>query len=388
MKRSARLLLVTGLAISLFPTSEAIARNHPAPAAESDSGSVVCAPVAYFAPPDDCLALGPAESLSEAAMLGMEDPTQGIPGYAPDPALNYVPFNYFKVQESGTALYPSLESAMSRSEAVQQVPPGFVYFSYTDRVETGEGIYYNLDGGLWMPGDGSRVSAPVFQGLAMSATPRQAFGWVLQEADSYKYPAYVPSNPVVRKLSRYNMVQIYSVQNVEGSEWYLIGPDEWVEARIVAGVFPTTRPPEGVTNGRWIEVNLAEQTLAVYDEGQMVYATLISSGLEPFWTRPGLFQVYKKLDVDYMTGSFEADKSDYYYLQSVPWIMYFDKARALHGSYWHTLFGYPHSHGCVNLSIGDAHWLFDWANEGEWVWVHDPSGLTPTDPAKYGEGGA
>lgn len=30
----------------------------------------------------------------------------------------------------------------------------------------------------------------------------------------------------------------------------------------------------------------------------------------------------------------------------------------------------------------------NWAEEGGWVYVHDPSGKTPTDPAVYGEGGA
>jgi hypothetical protein len=39
-------------------------------------------------------------------------------------------------------------------------------------------------------------------------------------------------------------------------------------------------------------------------------------------------------------------------------------------------------------SAGDSHWIFNWAKEGDWVYVHDPSGATPTDPAKYGQGGA
>ena len=43
-------------------------------------------------------------------------------------------------------------------------------------------------------------------------------------------------------------------------------------------------------------------------------------------------------------------QDDFYYLEDVPWTMYFDEARALHGAYWHNGFGYPHSHGCVNLS--------------------------------------
>jgi hypothetical protein len=46
------------------------------------------------------------------------------------------------------------------------------------------------------------------------------------------------------------------------------------------------------TTGRWIDVDLAEQTLAVYDNYQLVFATVIATGLEPFWTKPGLFQIY------------------------------------------------------------------------------------------------
>jgi lipoprotein-anchoring transpeptidase ErfK/SrfK len=68
--------------------------------------------------------------------------------------------------------------------------------------------------------------------------------------------------------------------------------------------------------------------------------------------------------------------------------MYFDQARALHGAYWHNRFGYPLSRGCVNLSTADSNWLFQWAQVGEWVYVHDPSGQTPTDPEIFGEGGA
>ncbi|MFT3895963.1 MAG: L,D-transpeptidase [Anaerolineales bacterium] len=142
----------------------------------------------------------------------------------------------------------------------------------------------------------------------------------------------------------------------------------------------TTTPPEGVTTGRWIDVNLAEQTLAVYDNYQLIFATVISSGLEPFYTRPGLFQIYSKKETETMTTS---DVSDFYYLDNVPWTMYYDKARALHGAYWRTRFGYPQSHGCVNLSVGDSHWLFNWAHEGDYVYVHDPSGQTPTDPSLY-----
>ncbi len=89
-----------------------------------------------------------------------------------------------------------------------------------------------------------------------------------------------------------------------------------------------------------------------------------------------------------MSGAFEADRSDYYYLEDVPFTLYYDGARALHGAYWRYNLGYPQSHGCVNLAIIDAHYLFDWAKDGDWVYVHDPSGVTPTDPKLYQGGGA
>ncbi|HOD45102.1 MAG TPA: L,D-transpeptidase, partial [Anaerolineaceae bacterium] len=139
---------------------------------------------------------------------------------------------------------------------------------------------------------------------------------------------------------------------------------------------------------RWIEINLYEQTLAVYEDNRLVFATLIASGIDPFFTRPGLFQVYEKLEKTNMSGAFEPDRSDYYYLENVPYTLYFDEARAIHGAYWRTLFGYPQSHGCINLSIGDAAWIYSWADVGDWVYVWDPSGETPTDPKFYTSGGA
>jgi lipoprotein-anchoring transpeptidase ErfK/SrfK len=175
---------------------------------------------------------------------------------------------------------------------------------------------------------------------------------------------------------------------VDGGDWYLVGPDEWLEGRLVAAVFPNPKPPEGVENGRWIEINLAEQTLAVYDGGRMVFATVVSTGGSGQWTRPGLFQAYSKIADETMSGSFTADRSDFYYIEGVVWTVYFDAARALHGAYWHSGFGVPLSRGCVNLSTGDAQWVFNWIEEGDWIYVWDPTGLTPTDPALYGDGGA
>jgi lipoprotein-anchoring transpeptidase ErfK/SrfK len=49
----------------------------------------------------------------------------------------------------------------------------------------------------------------------------------------------------------------------------------------------------------------------------------------------------------------------------VPWVQYFDGSISLHGTYWHDLFGYRRSRGCVNLSISDARWVFEFLTGGQ-----------------------
>jgi lipoprotein-anchoring transpeptidase ErfK/SrfK len=50
--------------------------------------------------------------------------------------------------------------------------------------------------------------------------------------------------------------------------------------------------------------------------------------------------------------------------------MYFtNEGHALHGTYWHNNFGTPMSHGCVNLPMDVAEWMYDWAPEGTAVTI-------------------
>ena len=58
-----------------------------------------------------------------------------------------------------------------------------------------------------------------------------------------------------------------------------------------------------------------------------------------------------------------------YDLPNVPYVMYFYRGYGLHGTYWHNNFGTPMSHGCVNLTLADAKWLYEWAPQGARVVV-------------------
>ncbi len=363
----------------------AAAQSGALPDIEPDSGSVICPPGVYKTAPDGCLPLGPSEYLTQVAATGIPYPILPLPAYTPPAALNDIPYQYFKVTDQGAPLFASLEDAANNKPS-DQLAPGFLYVSYVG-IETDQNgtSYYRLRSDALIGMDGARAAVPTFQGLLFSSQPPRAFGWVLGETNPRTAPGL--NNPETgHTLYRYNVVQIFDTQEASNLTWNLVGPNEWVDSRQVARVDPHTTAPKGVTTSRWIEVNLNEQTLSVYQDDKLKFATLVSTGVDTLWTRPGIFKIYEKKDAEKMSGSTAADRSDYYYLEDVPWTMYFDEKRALHGAYWHNGFGYARSHGCVNLSVGDSHWLYDWASVGDTVYVYDPSGRTPVDPSLYGTG--
>jgi hypothetical protein len=314
---------------------------------------------------------------------------QPLPIRIPDPALSNIPFYYARVTRENAPLFMSLEAAIAGKPVYRTLETGFDFVTYIDLERVDGKRYFMIAPGIWMAGDGvSPISTPTFQSLELITTPRNDFGWVLFNAEGKGTPGYGQFDYTGQYFNRYDVVQIFNVRQVSGIEWYQIGLDEWVEGPKVARVTPNIKPPDGLTSNRWIEVNLQEQTLSVYDQGHLVFASLVSTGLPGAWTQPGLFQIYLKKEAETMSGAFTADRSDYYYLEDVPWTMYFDQARALHGTYWHNGYGVPRSRGCVNLSPGDAQWIYNWAKDGDWIYIWDPSGQTPTDPNLYGAGGA
>ena len=122
-------------------------------------------------------------------------------------------------------------------------------------------------------------------------------------------------------------------------------------------------PEELATEGKWIDVDLGRQRVTAYEEAEPIASFLVSTGTRYHPTVQGQFRVFRKLSATAMAGPG-------YYLPNVPYTMYFYKGYALHGTYWHSNFGHPMSHGCVNLRTPDAKWLFDFATVGTLVNVH------------------
>ncbi len=182
--------------------------------------------------------------------------------------------------------------------------------------------------------------------------------WLLVHLNPATYPGGEPSaaNPL---LLRYTLVSLYTTVMVDGWHWYQIGEDQWVKQTQVARVLPVERPAD-VDTERWISIDLYEQVLIAYNGETPFFATLISSGMSEWQTNEGLFHVYIRYPRTVMSGAY--GEPDFYYLEEVPWTMYFDKDIAVHGAYWHDGFGYRRSHGCVNASITDANLLYNWAS--------------------------
>lgn len=380
-------VLILTIVTILPPQSNVVAATNFS-TIDTYSGSSICSPGA-----DDysnCLVMGPAKIQQEWASKGVSFPLSGLPAYTPDASYNTMPYYYAKINadpKREIRLFSTLNDAIKAENQTGSIPPGETrWVAYITRADIDSAHYVQIpDSFEWVRASPASIS--YFQGLAFFRTPDHEFGWLADNTSSHVAPS-LESAQTGKYYYRNDVVEILGKGRGNEADWYQIGLNEWVLSRYVKKVTINTTPPEGVTNNRWIEVNLYEQTLAVYENNQLIFATMIATGLDPFFTKPGLFQIQRKLDTERMTGAFEADRSDFYYLDKVPWTMYFDGARALHAAYWRTMFGFPQSHGCVNLSPGDAHYLYEWANEGDWVYVWDPSGQTPTDPSKYGEGGA
>ena len=198
------------------------------------------------------------------------------------------------------------------------------------------------------------------------------------------------SFPVVSKLRTGVVLRVSdATTSADGITWYKIVFDEWlrypdrlkgtwyiaadyviaVKEPIVADFIPGVSP----TTSKRITVNRTTQQLAAYDGNVLFMTATTSTGLDSTPTPRGIFTIYKKTPSRYMQGPLPGLASDQYYdLPGVPWNLYFTEGGAvIHGAYWHTAFGTPYSHGCVNLSLDDAHKIYEWAEVGTTVTVHD-----------------
>jgi LysM repeat protein len=123
------------------------------------------------------------------------------------------------------------------------------------------------------------------------------------------------------------------------------------------GMIAASAPAATTTDGISITVILSQQMTYVYQNGVLIRSVLVSTGLPGTPTVTGDYTIYSKYESQLMVGPG-------YYLPDVPWVLYFYEGYSFHGTYWHHNFGFPMSHGCVNMPTPDAQWLYSIAGIG------------------------
>jgi hypothetical protein len=376
-------------ASEVFPTESLAYEALDPEIAERVGTRYVCVPNMIWQDRALCPSHGPGTTEYRIASIRLPDalpelPAQELPQEEDDDLL---PHTYAHV----TAL--PLNVYRHPMEAVQGLPPartllsGDWWVSVEGVVEFEGQRWYQINQDEFVPADSLAFASPSkFQGVYLQEQPQHPFAWI----NRWTQASVVPQGPVneaVAPLERYQRVTLFAEERRGDEIWYLVDHDQWVEQSNVSRV-DVDPPPEEVSPGeKWIEIDLFEQTIAAYEDSRMVYATLISSGRTATATPPGLYRVYYKVRKGKMSNPDVEDGSPaWYYIEDVPWTLYFHEGYSIHAAFWHDAFGFLRSHGCVNLAPRDAEWFFYWADppmpEGErtlfigdgapstWVWAH------------------
>lgn len=139
--------------------------------------------------------------------------------------------------------------------------------------------------------------------------------------------------------------------------YYYIRP-EWTHIFTPEEIAPLS--PQVPENEKHIEIYLDRQVLLAYEWNVLVYAARVATGRKNYESPTGWFHTFHKRPTYHMFGG--ADEFSIFDLPGVPWDSYItDSGVALHGTYWHNDFGTQHSHGCINMALEDAKWIYRWS---------------------------
>lgn len=117
-----------------------------------------------------------------------------------------------------------------------------------------------------------------------------------------------------------------------------------------------------------IDINLSNQVLVAYEDGVEVFSCSTVTGKSGYSTPAGNFRIYEK--DDYVDMQSSPGDAEYYRVDNVPYVMWVVGGVGIHGAYWRSSFGYTDSHGCINVSVSNAKWLYGWTPVGTPVVIH------------------
>jgi L,D-transpeptidase-like protein len=302
-------------------------------------------------------------------------------GWPPSPT-DGLPYRYYFVGRGGTQAYARVEFADDAAPE-RELEPGFALAIVEERTKGGQS-YGRSRRGLWVPmRDLLPARATTFRGERVE-------GDKLDVAFTYldKTPVYPKPEPNVKPagapISRLRPLHVLEETGRGDRVYYRIGEGEWVRAADVRRPLKAPPPAGALPGEKWVDVELATQTLVAYEGERPVYATLVSTGRGPQGsdtaTPRGVHRVWVKLVSSTMDNLEDENAASHYAIEDVPYVQFFAKSVGFHGTFWHDGFGRVRSHGCVNLSPVDARWLFEFSGP------RLPAGWTGVLPTEFEPG--
>ncbi|HEY1696845.1 MAG TPA: L,D-transpeptidase [Polyangiaceae bacterium] len=300
------------------------------------------------------LLVGPqAWACSDDADVRADEPSAPVPVLREDGLLR----EYFFVAPQGASAYADLQ-AVEEGTSDRELEGRWGVAGVRERTVAGE-RWVETSKGLWIAARDLGAARPsLFHGEALGEGPLD-LAWVLPDR-AQVFPEPSPKAKSKDARARFQLVHVAE----ERAGYSKIGEGAWMLSRDLARPHVAPPPAEVTRDGeRWIDVELATQTLVAYEGARPVFATLVSTGRgapgTDSATPPGVHRIWVKILASDMDNVERDDLDAHYSLEDVPYVQFFDKAVALHGTYWHRDFGRVKSHGCVNLAPKDARWLFD-----------------------------
>jgi lipoprotein-anchoring transpeptidase ErfK/SrfK len=223
--------------------------------------------------------------------------------------------------------------------------------------------YYETIRGDFIPGNNVHlVRPPTFRGYeVLGESPLPAA--IVKSRNAAFYQIRNSKFRGIGPADRLSVYRVYETAENKSGVYYKIEGERWLKQKDVV-YFEQREPPDVITGDRkWIYIDLARQSLEAYEGTTPVYATLVSTGLagDPETETPkGRFHITFKHLTNDMAGTVGDD--EVYSVEDVAWVQYIHQNVALHASFWHSRYGTPKSHGCINLSPADARFLFDWSD--------------------------
>lgn len=237
--------------------------------------------------------------------------------------------------------------------------------STTYVVQSGDTLYrialqYGVSTNALVQANGLGSAGTIYAGQVLSIPGSGQAGTPAPGGPTSSYTVQ-QGDTLFRIALRYNLAvdTLLTTNNIVRSDLVYVGQTLTIpgtnEQPVAAAAAPAPSPT--ISTGKQIIIDLSEQRVYAYENGQLLRQFVVSTGLPATPTVVGDFAVYIKYTSQRMTGPD-------YDLPGVPWVMYFYEDYGIHGTYWHNNFGQPMSHGCINMRTSEAEWLFNWAPMG------------------------